>query len=449
MSYSDFIKLARALYEDEDYDVDPWDYYDDDGVADIDLYDPVDSSFVAQAQALAQALQAQARLSKASAAAQRLRQVFPPISAGDPHRTLKMMHLDLTPGGDKSYVRHFNGELRPLTAQGVSNTEPQAANHLIHKLLVQCPVLKVDRFHKGGSFGRRTLVRGAFDVDLSVFVIKFQERALKAADWSGEAGERLQREMQRVVAAYLRGQGLHDVVEVEHGTHYKHCVNVKVHGVDVDIKMAAHALWDTPPHLRQADPTREAALAEALTAVVKDTHDRVKSLVRLIKCWYKYGLQAEIPNVPSVLLETVVLAAAQRKGLLSPGKQDRTAEVSLFLAALELLDEAVSDRKVVVLEAGPVWGYTRVQAESCRHAWRNDPVVVLHPIDPTCNLAAPQPRRAVDWCRLAHKSRELKRVVEGGSMWELEQQSSLAPAIRALKAAPFASSASPGQRRLQ
>ena len=66
----------------------------------------------------------------------------------------------------------------------------------------------------------------------------------------------------------------------------------------------------------------------------------------------------------------------------------RTAEVSLFLAALELLDEAVSDRKVVVLEAGPVWGYTRAQAESCRHAWRNDTVVVLHPIDPTCNLAA-------------------------------------------------------------
>ena len=52
-----------------------------------------------------------------------------------------------------------------------------------------------------------------------------------------------------------------------------------------------------------------------------------------------------------------------------------------------------------------------------------------------CVPAQPQPRRAVDWCRLAHKSRELKRVVEGGSMWELEQQSSLAPAIRALKAA--------------
>ena len=137
------------------------------------------------------------------------------------------------------------------------------------------------------------------------------------------------------------------------------------------------ALWDTPPHLRQADPAREAALAEALTAVVKEISDRIKFVARLVKvraradhhchelykqlcvedraqtapprqatrkqatppahtcdflstrsqsthlqCWYKNSLQRYIPYVPSVLLETVVLAAAQRKGLLSPGKQE-------------------------------------------------------------------------------------------------------------------------------
>ncbi len=42
-------------------------------------------------------------------------------------------------------------------------------------------------------------------------------------------------------------------------------------------------LWETPEAERRADPAREAALAEALTAVVKQTHDRVKSVVRLIK----------------------------------------------------------------------------------------------------------------------------------------------------------------------
>ena len=65
----------------------------------------------------------------------------------------------------------------------------------------------------------------------------------------------------------------------------------------------------------------------------------------------------------------------------------RTAEVELFLAALTLLDAAVTSKEVVVLEAGPVWGYSRAQAESCRHTWQDDTVVVLHPIDPTCNLA--------------------------------------------------------------
>ncbi|PNW74367.1 hypothetical protein CHLRE_13g605550v5 [Chlamydomonas reinhardtii] len=361
--------------------------------------------------------------------------------------------------GSKAYERYFNGQLRLLISPaGGSAAEQQAkqaavATNLIHGLLGKCPLIKVYRIHKGGSFGRRTLVSGAHDVDLSVFVIKFQERALNYEDWSGEAGERLQRDMQRAVAAYLRGQEeLHDVVEVEHGTHYKHCVNLKVHGVDMDIKMTAivplggnggrdngkaqrdvlmQALWDTPPHLRQADPAREAALAEALTAVVKEISDRIKFVARLVKCWYKNSLQRYIPYVPSVLLETVVLAAAQRKGLLSPGKQESGAEVAVFLAALELLDAAVTRREVVLLEAGPVWGYTRAQAESCRHVWRNDPVVVLHPIDPTCNLAAcPQPDRAVDWSALAAAARALRRVVRDCNMLELVASSSLAAAIR-------------------
>ena len=81
-----------------------------------------------------------------------------------------------------------------------------------------------------------------------------------------------------------------------------------------------------------------------------------------------------------------------------PHRRFRDAEA--FLAALELLDAAVTRREVVVLEAGPVWGYTRAQAESCRHVWRNDPVVVLHPIDPTCNLAAVRSERVLGFLHL-------------------------------------------------
>eukprot|EP00198_Chlamydomonas_reinhardtii_P009796 XP_001699133.1 predicted protein [Chlamydomonas reinhardtii] len=358
---------------------------------------------------------------------------------------LEKMFYDDEPGTNKSYIKYFNGKILPLANAGTSPAvAPCAAAATIHELLGQCPLitaiadtdprltlahLQFDRFHNGGSLGRRTLVRKDFDVDLSVFVTEFTGRVLDywAGDWSGEAGERLQVDMMKDVAAWLCDQNF-KAVEVEHGTHYKHCINPAVQvkvtvrtgmfteaDVDVDVKMAANVvrgngraqrdalmkqLWDTPPHLRQADPAREAALAEALTAVVKEIPDWDKSVVRLLKCWYKLsGLKDRIPFVPSVLLE--------------------------------LLDAAVTRREVVVLEAGPVWGYTRAQAESCRHVWRNDPVVVLHPIDPTCNLAAcPQPDRAVDWSALAAAARALRRVVRDCNMLELVASSSLAAAIR-------------------
>eukprot|EP00198_Chlamydomonas_reinhardtii_P009747 XP_001699084.1 predicted protein [Chlamydomonas reinhardtii] len=371
---------------------------------------------------------------------------------------LSRVYLKPRPGEQRSYVAVFKCDLLPLTARGVSREELQGVIDYIVGLLKKCPQLKIDRVHNGGSFGRRTMVRGAFDVDLTVFVNEFRGRQLSymAGDWS----DGMQREMQRAVANLLRDQGLRNhVLEVEHGTHYKHCVNLtarvmsvggnKMEAVDMDIKLAPNVVqgsqvadrgkaqrdvlmadvlrqparfwfWSRPPPKPDADPVREAALAEALTAVVVRISDRVKAV-----CWYKYGLQAEIPNVPSVLLETVVLAAAQR---LDMSKHE--AEVSLFLAALELLDAAVTRREVVVLEAGPVWGYTRAQAESCRHVWRNDPVVVLHPIDPTCNLAAAG--RTIHWHRLASKARALRRVVLHDSMHDLLVCSSLAPAVAAM-----------------
>ncbi|PNW74368.1 hypothetical protein CHLRE_13g605600v5 [Chlamydomonas reinhardtii] len=369
---------------------------------------------------------------------------------------LEKMFYDDEPGTNKSYIKYFNGKILPLANAGTSPAvAPCAAAATIHELLGQCPLITFDRFHNGGSLGRRTLVRKDFDVDLSVFVTEFTGRVLDywAGDWSGEAGERLQVDMMKDVAAWLCDQNF-KAVEVEHGTHYKHCINVKVTvrtgmfteaDVDVDVKMAANVvrgngraqrdalmkqLWDTPPHLRQADPAREAALAEALTAVVKEIPDWDKSVVRLLKCWYKLsGLKDRIPFVPSVLLEVLALAAAQRLQKL-PTHSRRFRDAEAFLAALELLDAAVTRREVVVLEAGPVWGYTRAQAESCRHVWRNDPVVVLHPIDPTCNLAA---GCTVEWAALADEARTLHEVVLTRSMWDLLTDSSLAPALKALE----------------
>ncbi|KAG2432300.1 hypothetical protein HYH02_013022 [Chlamydomonas schloesseri] len=357
---------------------------------------------------------------------------------------LRRMYLNLRPGEEKSYVSYFNGNVLPLTVRGVLDAIPQAATD------------KMDRVHVGGSFGRRTLVRGAFDVDLTVFVNSYNGQVMRFDQWT----EQTLINMQRDVAAWLRTKGW-NVVEVEYGAHYKNClsVTVLVNGrveVEVDIKLAANvvqgsqepnrgkaqrdalmaALWDTPAAQRRADPAREAALAEALTAVVKDTSDRVKSVARLLKSWYKYGLKRDIPHVPSVLLEVVTLAAAGQVNM-----DAREAGVLLLLKALELLDAAASGREVVVLEAGPKWGYTRAQANSCAHVWQWDAVKVLHPIDPTCNLARPKTGgRVIYWSSLAQEARDLRDVIKTRSMWDLlyGSSSSLAPAIQAMGAAAVA-----------
>ncbi|KAG2439285.1 hypothetical protein HXX76_004645 [Chlamydomonas incerta] len=354
---------------------------------------------------------------------------------------LKSVYLNLEPGGEKSYVRHFNGDLLPLTVRGVSYVAPQRATDTVYRLLQQCPELNIGRIHNGGSYGRATLVRDAFDVDVSVFVNEYKDRKLRFEDWSGPEGEQLQRAMQRDVAAWLRrsasSEGLTTpVVEVQHGTHYKHCINVKVDGVDVDIKLAPNAaagiqaldlgkaqrdalmqaLWATPAEQRRADPAREAALAEALTAGAARAH--------------VYGI--------CVLLEVLVLAAAQHVDSM----EGCEAEVVLLLKALDFLDQAVNQGRVVrrtfrgVDQFGTplaqVWGYSPEQAASCEYVWRYDRVKVLHPIDPTCNLAKEEPGRTVDWTALVKAAHELKWAVRKESMWQLLNGSSLAPAVHAM-----------------
>ena len=52
---------------------------------------------------------------------------------------------------------------------------------------------------------------------------------------------------------------------------------------DVLRQPARFWFWSRPPPKPDADPVREAALAEALTAVVVRISDRVKAVVRLLK----------------------------------------------------------------------------------------------------------------------------------------------------------------------
>jgi hypothetical protein len=65
------------------------------------------------------------------------------------------------------------------------------------------------------------------------------------------------------------------------------------------------------------------------------------------------------------------------------------AMVRLFLEALDWLVRAVEERATVAAydEFGEYGGYTQYEGSSCAHVWQYDRVIVLHPIDPTCNLA--------------------------------------------------------------
>ncbi|KAG2453528.1 hypothetical protein HYH02_001748 [Chlamydomonas schloesseri] len=352
---------------------------------------------------------------------------------------LKCCYLDLKRDKNKEYVRYFNGHVLPLTLRGVSYNVPKAVTDTVVRRLHECPDLQVGRVHIGGSYGRATLVRGAFDVDLSVFVNEYKGRELHdLKEWGGEAGERLQRDMQKHVARWLRQSNASEqVVEVEYGTHYKHCINVKVDGVEVDIKLVPsvvpgsqakdlgkaqrdalmQTLLDTPPEKRCADPVREAALAEALTAFVKNTPERVKRVVRLIKC--------------CVLLEALVLTVAGWEE--NPGA--REAEVRCFQGALNLMQFAVAEGVIVdACDESGVWGHSQDEGWSCEHVWTGDPFVMLHPIDFTCNLGKAQPGRTVDWKALAWEAHELERVMREESMWALLHDSSLTPALKAMAA---------------
>ncbi|KXZ54334.1 hypothetical protein GPECTOR_5g417 [Gonium pectorale] len=287
-------------------------------------------------------------------------------------------------------------------------------------MLHSCPHIKIDRVLKGGSFGRRTMVSGNFDVDVSVFVISFDGQLL---DWERDwHDEHLVLGMLRTVALWLSANSHSQVVVVEQGTHYKNVINVRIQNVDMDLKLVPQmgtAVLSKPgpkqapqdrayaqqqalmrpvleePEAHDADPTREAALSEALAAAVKPVNDRVKVVCRMVKAWYKLDLATILPTagVPSVALEMLVLAAHQE--VLRRGRP-KWAELSaaVLLESLRLLDEAVTHGSLVVLDAGRKWGYRRETAERFRHVWGSDPVKILHPIDPTCNLARVSPSRS-------------------------------------------------------
>ncbi|KXZ48813.1 hypothetical protein GPECTOR_25g398 [Gonium pectorale] len=301
--------------------------------------------------------------------------------------------------------------------------------------------IPIDRIRKGGSLGRRTLVAGNFDVDLLLFI---NGPLQYPGNWS--RGEQLK--LLKQVREWLRKNSYPAVVE-EEGTQYDDVLQVLVDEVEVDVLLV--------PNMARAD-TR-AGVAESYTAFVADTPNGVKSVVRLLKAWYKYGLTTEKGSVwagsvhpakvPSVALELLALAAFQREA--PPGSRERQAldaaspaprhgtptaaavsSLRIFRTALRLLVEAVKERHVVTVDAGR-WGCSRGTAMEFQHVWGDDEVRIIHPIDPTCNVARWR-KRNPDWRALASEAQALLKVLEQEPLEALLNASTLGAALRRLAA---------------
>ncbi|KXZ48814.1 hypothetical protein GPECTOR_25g399 [Gonium pectorale] len=370
--------------------------------------------------------------------------------------------------GDPAYAHAFNWLAYEMPVVSSSDHMERRAGQAIQRLhdeLHRLPFLSIDRIRKGGSLGRRTLVAGNFDVDLLLFIngpLQYPH------NWS--PAEQLK--LLKQVREWLRQNSYPAVVE-EEGTQYDDVLQVRVDDVEVDILLVpnmAHAagatgdrselqrkalmqpVYDNPrEHVR--DQTREAGVAESHTAFVADTPNGVKAVVRLLKAWYKYGLteekgsgSAHPAKVPSVALELLALAAFQREA--PPGSSEQQAleaaspapsptaaavlSLSVFRTALRLLVEAVKERHVVTVDAGR-WGCSRGTAMKFQHVWGDDEIRIIHPIDPTCNVARSR-KLNPDWRALASEAQALLKVLEQEPLEALLNASTLGAALRRLAA---------------
>ncbi|KAG2494117.1 hypothetical protein HYH03_007755 [Edaphochlamys debaryana] len=320
-------------------------------------------------------------------------------------------------------------ELRLLDAEA---SEAGYAIDTVVQALQKVPGVKVDRVKVGGSFGRKTSVKGRFDVDLSVFV-----NGLDPELDPQRAAEAL-----NAAAAKLNPLDIRDVHK-----HAKACmIQFTLQDVKMDVVLVPNFATHVDSHDRDnaakqvevlvkpllrmtgreaaattASGLREQSLSEALTKFVKKQHKTANEAVRLFKAWVKCGLAERgllrSSKLPSVALELIVLQAFQaeqaaRGSEFDPIGPDKSLLLRTFLGALDTasrLDEP-GGGPVVMLDAGGL-GYRREQGERFRACWGpGEGPFIIHPIDPTCNVArAPGDGRPPwDWPTLAQEARKLR-----------------------------------------
>lgn len=359
----------------------------------------------------------------------------------------------------REYLARFNELPQQVCPTQREDEEARAAVHRVTELLRQeLPrACRVDRVHVGGSFGRRTSVRGCFDVDLLVFIndldTSYEHRVYNLLDF--------------VASVLVSAPGVCDGGRIE--TKPELClVQLTSRGVGMDVLLVHNEAVDMAPYTDRAqlqrdklvkplfnsgdsciayiakspvDRSRERGVMEALTKFVQEHHTTANQAVRLFKAWVKLGLAKDgrlsSKKLPSVALELIALKAYAR------ASQEGTSGDLLFRTFVGALRLAISMVEtdpagmisVVLLDAGQKMGYRSEQGMRFRACWGPAPYVI-HPIDPTCNVArvpeAHSHRPPWDWQGLAREARALLGVMGGGSWDDLMWRSTLGQALRGL-----------------
>ncbi|KAG2489620.1 hypothetical protein HYH03_011900 [Edaphochlamys debaryana] len=367
-----------------------------------------------------------------------------------------------------------------LTASTVEMEETRGALQRIFKLIDKTK-LQATHMYFGGSCGRGTLVAGCHDVDLIVCVRGIKNRRLAYEDWHKDPS--VGREIRQMAKEALLRKAKAWDIRISPHEQYRYAMRVTVGRVKIDllllpdvvpeeirpdvtavpgkrlnridprVNMMIRAQHDVLMGPVYADPKasrysilRERANSAALTEVVRSQPQEMRAVARAVKAWrnsLEVGLVPEC-GIGSSTLEILTLAAHQR--LVAQGHEPKgnVYVVELLIASLRLLAAAVEGREVVTVDAGE-WGpgcRREELVERYGHCWEDDPVRIIHPIDPTCNMARlskgercavrGSPRNRADkpepkWGPVAAEARYLAQLLETGTLVQVLR--ALLPAV--------------------
>ncbi|KAG2489273.1 hypothetical protein HYH03_012293 [Edaphochlamys debaryana] len=338
---------------------------------------------------------------------------------------------------------------KQLSAEVVETEPAGKAVDRLYSLVQQLPGVKVSRAHKGGSYGRGTMVAGNFDVDLLIFVLELDGRALTLEDWLNDP--RVGNELRRRVREALQARAPEWKAQISETGHYRYAMRLTLGEMEVKVDLLllpdvakgpnnwvrrqhdvlVKSVYGNPGGVRHS-VLRGRADSWAFTEFVRGQDPNVRLAARALKAW-RDGLDAgAVPNcgIGSVALEVLVLAAHQELQSQGPKGSDRVYQVRLFVEALRLLVAAVEGGRVVTVDAGD-WGPPHSILRH-RHCWVSeegeDPVKIIHPIDPTCNVAHQRrDKPTAKWQAVAVEAKALLAEFEDGTLRDVLAM--LTPAI--------------------